>query len=225
MSLQLDEHAVDQPDTTTYDDHHPDAKRPALHHYGLVTANADALADFYTKLLGGQLNLRLLPGREERQGAPKVLFLGNDLAHHRLTIVELPVEANKDERQRYARPQHVAWEYESIADLLHSYERLRDLGIRPVFCGHHGSHLYFFYKDPDDNPVEMMADAFGDDTKSLEYFRTSKSIRVTNMGTEIDPEKMLAAWKSEGLSERVLSERSFAGDWEPETPWNIWDIV
>ena len=159
MSLHLDEQPVDQPDVTTYQDHHPEAKRPVLHHYGLVTANADALVDFYTKLIGGQINLQLLPGREHKQGPDKVLFLGNDLAHHRLTIVELPVEANKEARQKYARPQHVAWEYESIADLLHSYERLRDLSIMPVFCGHHGSHLYFFYKDPDDNLIELMADA------------------------------------------------------------------
>ena len=225
MLLELDEQAVDKPDTTTYEDHHPDAKRPALHHYGLVTPNVGVMVDFYTKLIGGQINCQLLPGREQKQGPERLAFVGNDLCHHRLTIVELPVEANSGERQKYARPQHVAWEYESIADLLHSYERLRDLGLRPVFCGHHGSHLYFFYKDPDDNPVEMMADAFGDHSKSLEYFRRSAVMRVNNMGTHIDPEKMLAAWKAEGLSEKELSERSFAGDWEPETPWNIMDVL
>ena len=225
MSSQLDEQPVDKPDTTTYEDHHPDAKRPALHHYGLVTADVDALVDFYTMLLGAQINLRLLPGRDEKQGAPKIAFLGNDLAHHRLTIVELPVEANNKERQKYARPQHVAWEYESIADLLSSYERLRDLGLRPVYCGHHGHTLYFFYKDPDDNLVEMLADAFGDQAKSLEYLRTSEEMRVANMGTLVDPEKMLAAWKAEGLSESELSDRSFAGEWVPETPWNIWDLA
>lgn len=225
MSSQLDEQTVDKPDTTTYADHHPDAKRPTLHHYGLMTPNAQALVDFYTMLLGGQINLQLYPGRDHGQGPATVIFLGNDLAHHRLTIVELPVEVNNNERQKYARPQHVAWEYESIGDLLHSYERLRDLGLRPVFCGHHGHTLYFFYKDPDDNLVEMLADAFGDHAKSLEYLRRSTDMRVSNMGTLIDPEAMLAAWKADGLSESELSERSFAGEWVPETPWNIMDIV
>jgi catechol 2,3-dioxygenase-like lactoylglutathione lyase family enzyme len=224
MSIHLDEHAVDLPDTTTYDDHHPDAKRPALHHYGLVTANAAALVDFYTMVLGAEINLRLLPGREHKQGPETIAFLGTDLAHHRLTIVELPVEANPGERQKYARPQHVAWAYESIADLLHSYERLRDLDLRPVFCGNHGPQVYFFYKDPDGNLVELKADMPGEG-KSREYYRKSEDIRVNNMGTQIDPEKMLAAWKAEGLSEADLAERSFAGDWEPETPWNMWDLV
>ena len=45
------------------------------------------------------------------------------------------------------------------------------------------------------------------------------------MGTQIDPEKMLAAWKAEGLSETELAERSFAGDWVPETPWDIRNLI
>jgi catechol 2,3-dioxygenase-like lactoylglutathione lyase family enzyme len=224
MSPQLDEKAADLPDTTTFADHYPDAKRPALHHVGLVTPNADALVDFYTKVLGAEINLRLLPGREHKQGPETIAFLGTDLAHHRLTIVELPVEVNSAERGKYARPQHVAWGYESIADLLHTYERLRDLGLLPVFCGNHGPQVYFFYKDPDGNSVELMADMPGEG-KSREYYRKSEDIRVNNMGTQIDPEKMLAAWKADGLSETRLSDGSFAGEWLPETPWNLWDIV
>jgi catechol 2,3-dioxygenase-like lactoylglutathione lyase family enzyme len=221
MSLELEERAVAQPDVTTYEDHDPSAKRPVLNHFGLITGNLDPLVDWYLKVLGAQINLRLQPGRGAEQGPERVVFLGNDEVHHRLTIIELGgVTANRPERHKYARTQHSAWEYESIADLLQSYERLRNLGIEPVFCGHHGTHVYFFYLDPDENLVELLADGWGDHEKSLEYFRTSSAIRTENMGALIDPEKMLAVWRNEGLSEADLSQRSFAGEWWPERPWD-----
>ena len=226
MSLQLDERATAKPDVTDYSDHEPSAKRPTLHHYGLITADLDTMVDWYTKLLGARVNLKLGPERDEIQGPPRIVFLGNDVAHHRLTMVELAgTQRNRAERLKYVRTQHSAWEYASIADLLETYERLRGLGVEPYVCGHHGTHVYFFYLDPDENWVELLADGFGDPEKSLEYFRTSEEIRINNIGAFLDPAKMLAAWKEGRLSEEELSQRAFAGEWAPENPPDLRILV
>jgi catechol 2,3-dioxygenase len=63
---------------------------PKLHHYGLTTANLDAMVEWYRKVLGMTVNFRLSTPR----GAPNVpafsaAFVSNDEVHHRMVFFEV----------------------------------------------------------------------------------------------------------------------------------------
>jgi catechol 2,3-dioxygenase len=210
---------ADQPDTTTRTD--PSIKCPTLHHYGIWSTQPDVLLDWYGKVVGIECNLRSQSGYgPDADEKPLGLWVSNDRAHHRMAIARTDGMQKLDpaEKIKYDRLGHSAWEYPSVTDLMESYERIRDLGIRPVLCVHHGLSVAFYYHDPDGNVVELTADAFGDWERSREYMRTSADMRANTMGTYIDPDRMLAAHR-EGASDDTLQSRAFTGEFVPdETP-------
>ena len=201
--------AVEQPDVTTRTD--PSIKCPTLHHYGIVTTQLDAMLEWYAKVVGIEVNF------VSSMGA----WVGNDVAHHRIAMVSMGDVKRQpwEEKIKYDRVQHTAWCYPTIADLMESYERIRDLGIRPLVCQHRGISIAFYYRDPDDNSVELLADSFGDPKKSREYMRTSETMR-TKWRPFIDPDRMLAAYK-EGASDEELSRRAFDAEFQPDEPPNV----
>ena len=208
---------TDQPDTTVRED--PTIKCPVLHHYGMITTQPDVLIEWYGKVVGVERNL-VTGAFGDGPDSPYGAWVGNDTAHHRIAIIRPPglQDLAYSERAKYPRVQHSAWQYPTVADLMESYERIRDAGIRPVVCTHHGNSVAFYYKDPDGNLVELLADAFGDAVRSREYLRTSEEIRRNPMGSLIDPDKMLAAYHK-GPSDHDLQARAFAGEFVPdETP-------
>lgn len=207
---------ADQPDTTRRDD--PSIKCPVLHHYGIVTKQPDALVEWYAKVVGVERNLVTGASFGDAPDSPYGVWVGNDNEHHRIAIVRPPAleDLPYSERAKYPRVQHSAWQYDSVADLMESYGRIRDAGIRPVVCTHHGISVAFYYKDPDGNVVELLADAFGDAVRSREYMRTSEEVRTNPMGTLIDPDKMLAAYQEGGSNDYELQARAFAGEFVPD---------
>lgn len=89
---------------------------------------------------------------------------------------------------------HSAFEYGSFADLMASYERLRDAGILPAFSLDHGLTVSIYYRDPEGNHVELQCDSFGDWSASSEWMRTSPDFASNPIGTFFDPEKVLQAF-------------------------------
>ena len=200
--------AVEKPDVTTRTD--PSIKCPTLHHYGIVTTQLDVMVEWYAKVVGVEVNLEV-PGMGK--------WVGNDSAHHRIAMVSFGDLTRQpwEEKIKYDRVQHSAWAYPTIADLMESYERIRDLGIRPLVCQHRGISIAFYYRDPDDNSVELLADPFeGVPGKSREHMRTSETMR-TRWRPFIDPDRMLMAYK-EGASDEELSRRAFDGEFQPDEP-------
>src|SRR6185436_7898005 len=54
--------------------------------------------------------------------------------------------------------EHVAFTYESLGDLLDTYERLKGLAITPYWTINHGPTTSLYYRDPDGNQVELQID-------------------------------------------------------------------
>ena len=89
---------------------------PKLQHCGLTTGNLEGMLDWYRKVLGMTVNKRV----EAPAGSPfkTVAFASDDEVNHRLSFFEtagLPTDAEKD---HHARVQHIAFEYETLDDLL-----------------------------------------------------------------------------------------------------------
>ncbi len=189
---------------------------PKLQHYGLITSNLDAMADWYRKVLGMSIQHRATVPAVARGRAPfsAAAFISNDEVHHRMVFFEVPVVPDPD-RARHPRLQHVAYEVRNFDELLGTYARLKGLGILPVWAADHGLATAFYYQDPDQNIVEINVNVYGSEWTATEHMRTSpRFARVF-----VDPEKMLEARKK-GATSWELHERAAAGDFAPAKPYD-----
>ncbi|UCI19938.1 VOC family protein [Mesorhizobium sp. B2-1-8] len=189
--------------------------RPKLQHYGLTTSNLDTVIDWYGKVLGMTVNHRSTLPAAAAGRAPfsAFAFITNDESDHRIVFFETPSAGQPDGR-RPAGLQHVAFEYETLDDLLGTYVRLKGLGIEPTFAADHGLGTSFYYDDPDRNVIELNVNNYGNPWTAAEHLRTAPPTRMN-----IDPDKMVAARKAGG-SPWALHERAVAGEFKPEKPFD-----
>jgi len=188
---------------------------PKLQHYGLTTANLDAMIDWYRKVLGMTINHHAPELTGQRKGPWfSAAFLSNDEVNHRIVFFEMPGLVGDPEKASHTRVRHIAFEYESLDDLLGTYARLKGLGILPVMVADQGVQTAFYYTDPDQNSVELNVNNYGNEWTATERIRTSPPRPV-----HVDPEKMIAARKA-GALPWELHVRAAAGEFIPATPYD-----
>jgi catechol 2,3-dioxygenase len=187
---------------------------PKLQHYGLITTNLDAMVDWYRKVLGMTINHRsVVPaGAQNRAPFSAIAFVSNDEVNHRIVFFEMRREVESGRRQ--GPLQHVAFEYETFDDLLGTYARLKDLGIRPLWAANHGVGTAFYYEDPDRNIVELNVSNYDNEWTATEHLKTNPP-----MLAQLDPEKMMAA-RNAGASPWELHKRGSVGEFAPATPYH-----
>ena len=192
---------------------------PKLQHFGLATANLDAMLDWYRKVLGMTVNARAdAPAGPAGKPLFSAAFASNDAVHHRIAFFELPGLATDPEKRRHTRVQHVAFEYETLDDLLGTYARLKGLGIVPVLAADEGSQTSFYYADPEQNSVELNVNNYCNDWTATEHMKTA-SVADGPRRVFVDPDKMIAARKA-GASPWEVHERAFAGEFAPAKPYD-----
>ena len=179
--------------------------RPTLHHVNLKTTRLQEMIDWYGVVVGSEVTHQF-PG-----GA----WLTNDGANHRIALLASPKLKDDPEKLAHAGIHHTAFEYDSVDDLLATYERLKAEGVEPHMSLDHGMTTSIYYVDPDGNSVELQSDNFGDWQKSWEWMRTSPEFADDPIGKFFDPQKMLDARKA-GASEEELHRRAYAGEWDVE---------
>lgn len=128
-------------------------------------------------------------------------FATYDDEHHRIAFVNLPHLADMDPSA--AGVDHVAFTYRSLDDLLSTYERLRDAGIRPVWCINHGPTTSMYYADPDGGRVELQIDNFATNEELDAWFQSGAFAR-NPIGVEYDPESLLAMHRDGVPVERLV---------------------
>ena len=177
---------------------------PALHHVNLKTAQLQAMVDWYGAVVGSKPTFQF----------PAGAWLTNDGANHRIALLALPGYADDPNKDRHTGLHHTAFEYGSFEDLMNSYERLRDLGIKPEICLDHGMTVSMYYRDPDRNMVELQVDVFGAWEKSKSWMETSPAFAANPIGVFFEPDEVLAAHRGgAGLTE--LHRRMMAAEFEP----------
>ena len=192
---------------------------PKLQHYGLTTANLDAMIDWYRKVLGMTVNHRTSLPLTARGRAPffAFAFVGNDEVHHRIVFFETPDAMVDPDKLRHVRVQHVAFEYQTLDDLLGTYGRLKSLGILPVMAVDEGLQMAIYYTDPEQNSVELNVNNYGNEWTATEHMRSAPPIGERPRRSQIDLDKMIAARKA-GASHWELHERASAGQFAPDKP-------
>ncbi|MDJ0865564.1 MAG: VOC family protein [Myxococcota bacterium] len=166
--------------------------RPAkLAHVVFRTRRYRELVDWYLLVLGAEITF----------GNEMVTFLHYDDEHHRLAFLNMP---HLPEHTR-AMPgvDHVAFTYACLGDLLATYERLKQAGIEPVWPVNHGATTSLYYKDPDENVVELQVDNFSS-REETDAFLTDGRFAINPVGIDIDPDELLARHRA-GESDAALT--------------------
>jgi len=190
--------------------------RPTLHHYGLTTARLEVMARRYATVLGMSVVFETSSPLGKDSSIPvSAAWVTNDHANHRIGLA-MPQLISDPQRSAHTRLQHIAYEYDSLDDLLDTYLRLKAEGILPVLSADHGPTLSLYYADPDGNSVELVADSFGDWEKSGHFMRTSPQFAARPMGSYVDPEKLVAAHAA-GTSSGEIHRRAYAGEFAPDS--------
>jgi len=184
--------------------------KPVLHHATFKTTRLQEMVDWYTKVVGIEVNFQF-PG-----GA----WTSNDRANHRLAFLAVPGLREDKEKTSHAGLHHTAFEYGSFADLMASYARLKELGIEPDACLNHGLTTSLYYTDPDQNMVELQVDNFGDWDKSSEWMRTAPEFSANPIGALFDPDAVLAVHEAGQPVAQILRD-TYAGKYPPRKAPNL----
>lgn len=137
----------------------------------------------------------------------QIAFLTYDDEHHRMAFLNVPGLA--DQTEGIAGVHHVAFTYGSLGDLMANYERLRDLGIKPVYVINHGPTTSLYYADPDANQLELQVENYPTVAESTAFF-FSEEFAENPIGVQFDPEDLIARLKA-GEPERDLVKRPRIG--------------
>lgn len=149
-----------------------------LAHFVLRTSRFEELVDWYQTVLGAT------PAFKNEILA----FLSYDEEHHRVAILNMP--GLQPQPEGVAGVHHNAFTYATLSDLMATYERLRDKGIKPVFPINHGPTTSMYYADPDGNQIELQVDNY-DSIEEATAFFYSEAFAENPIGVEFDPEDLL----------------------------------
>lgn len=179
--------------------------KPVLHHVTLKTSHLPEMIDWYCTVTGAEVNY----------GDDVNAWLTNDDANHRIAFLAVPGLRDDVDKRSHNGIHHTAFEYRTFADLMSSYARLRDEGIRPAFCLEHGLTISIYYKDPEGNFVELQSDNFGDWSLSTQWMRTSPEFAANPIGIAFDAARVYQAHQS-GLDFKALQQAIRRGEYLPD---------
>lgn len=187
-----------------------DEVRPSLHHVNIKTSRLDEMIKWYGLVVGTQVQFRYETGA----------WTTNDGANHRIAFLAVPGLSDDADKVRHNGMHHCAFEYGSFAELMSTYDRLRQSGVEPVFSLDHGMTMSLYYKDPDGNFVELQSDNFSDWKLSGEYMRGSPQFAANPIGVFFNPARVYETFKS-GTDFETLEKAVYAGAFLPVPIPNI----
>ena len=138
---------------------------------------------------------------------PAFAFLTYDDEHHRFAFANMAVfnpdgvEIDADSK---VGVNHVAYTFSTPGDLLETYDRLKQAGIMPYWRVHHGVTLSVYYRDPDGNRMEFQVDCCANADEAHAFMQTD-AFAANPVGVEIDPEALLAQYRSGASAEQLLT--------------------
>ena len=138
-----------------------DVISPVFHHVVIRTSQIDKMVDWYCLVLGAQVMARVSArGR-------RLVFITFDNEHHRIAFLDVPNQWDGD--RSHSGLQHLGYKYNSLSDLVKTYERVKAEGIVPARTTNHGFTTSNYYFDPDENEMEMFADNMASTEKINEW--------------------------------------------------------
>jgi catechol-2,3-dioxygenase len=150
----------------------------------------DAMREWYTTVLGA----------ETMFANERIVFLTYDDEHHRIAFVRR--DGLKPPVEGTVGLDHIAYAYDSLADLVGAYERLKAAGITPRRTVNHGPTTSMYYDDPDGNGVELQVDNFRSVDELNDWFAAGAFNR-DQFGADVDMDDTARRLR-DGVSEAEL---------------------
>ncbi|HEX4327785.1 MAG TPA: VOC family protein [Burkholderiales bacterium] len=147
------------------------------------TYRFDEMVTWYQKVLGAKV----------QHYDPAIAFVTYDEEHHRVAFLNLSVFVPDGPRTRndLVGADHVAYTYGSLSDLAENYAQLKEMGILPYWCLHHGITISLYYGDPDGNRLEFLVDVYKTNEEA-NAFMTGPGFADNPIGVEFDPDELVA---------------------------------
>jgi catechol 2,3-dioxygenase-like lactoylglutathione lyase family enzyme len=174
-------------------------------HFVLRTGQVDKMAEWYKTVLAARIVFR-----DER-----LCFLSYDDEHHRLALIQIPGLEPRDPNG--TGTDHVAYSYRDLGELLATYRRLKAAGILPHWPINHGVTTSMYYRDPDNNRVELQIDNFASAAECQAYFQ-SKAFADNPVGVTYDPEELCRRYEAGVPVADLLRIPPLP---EGKTPWDM----
>lgn len=173
-------------------------KSPAgLAHVVLQTSQFKPMVAFYKAFLGAHATY-------ENEA---LCFMTYDEEHHRVAIGHVPGTTPKAPRS--AGLAHMAFSFETLGDLLLSYQQRKARGIVPFWCVNHGPTMSIYYQDPDGNQIETQVDNFAT-AEEASAFMMSSEFAENPIGADFVPEELIEKMAN-GEDEKALKKRVHVG--------------
>lgn len=135
-------------------------------------------------------------GRQERASDIRLCFIRLHLDHPYTQVLAIfDVPGTRDQPSGDPGLHHVQFRNATMDDLFARYDRLKSIGMLPHRTANHGPGTSFYYRDPDQNVVELSASNFASAEDYKAYF-TSESYRRNPSGIEIDADDYVARYRS-----------------------------
>lgn len=166
-----------------------------LAHLVLQTGQLCVLRDWYLSVLDAHVVFE----------NDMLSFMTFDEEHHRLALVQLPRPSPRTSMT--VGLAHSAYTFETLDSLLTKYESLKEDGVQPHVPVQHGPTTSIYYRDPDENMVELQIDNMAPDDATA-YMR-GEEYSLDPLGPSFDPDAMLEALRA-GTPESELTTRAWA---------------
>jgi catechol 2,3-dioxygenase-like lactoylglutathione lyase family enzyme len=163
------------------------AKPVKLAHVVYMTRRFDEMVHWYADVFEAAIVYR----------NPALAFLTYDDEHHRFAFANLdvlkPAAVGVDDRGEIG-VNHVGFTYAGISDLLLTYDRLKNAGVRPYWTVHHGTTLSLYYRDPDGNRLEFQVDC--GTVEQANAYMASEAFAANPIGVRYDADQLLARYRA-----------------------------
>jgi catechol 2,3-dioxygenase-like lactoylglutathione lyase family enzyme len=118
-------------------------KVSGLGHFGVFVKDMPKMIDFYTNTLGMTLTDR---GPDDR-----IVFLSAqpEKEHHELALAKMPPDGQRTDAGQ------ISFHVETLQDLKALHRKIRDYGCQSLRVTNHGIAFGYYFKDPEDNTVEV----------------------------------------------------------------------
>ncbi len=148
-------------------------------------------------------------------------FITFDDEHHRIAFMQPPVKLDK-RKASLAGVHHSAYTFASLTELLARYEKLATLGIVPAQPVQHGVTTSLYYRDPDDNFVELQVDNF--ESPAATTYMKGPEYGADSVGIGFSPAEMVEALRK-GVPDAVLKTRRWALETSPGLPHPLVELT
>jgi catechol 2,3-dioxygenase-like lactoylglutathione lyase family enzyme len=174
-------------------------------HFVLRTGQFETMAKWYQTVLAARVVYR----------DELLCFLSYDDEHHRLALINIPGLPARDPDA--VGTDHVAYAYNNLGELLSTYRRLKAAGILPHWPINHGVTTSMYYRDPDNNRVELQIDNFATPAELDGYFH-SRAFAENPVGVTYDPEELCRRYAAGEPMADLLRIPPLP---EGKTPWDM----